>query len=56
MQPLKIDNPEEVVRNLQDEIGRSEESRYDHRLHAILLVPKAERRETADWLGDAART
>ena len=57
MQPLKIDNPEEVVRNLQDEIGRSEESRYDHRLHAILLVAQGlSARETADWLGDAART
>lgn len=57
MQPLKIDNTEEVVRNLQDEIRRSEESRYDHRLHAILLVAQGlSARETADWLGDAART
>jgi transposase len=57
MQPLKIDNPENVVRNLQDEIRRSEESRYDHRLHAILLIAKGlSAREAANRLGDAART
>ena len=42
---------------LQDEIRRSEEAKYDHRLHAILLVangmscPQAGR-----MLGDAERT
>ena len=57
MQPLKIENPEDVVRDLQDEIRRSEESRYDHRLHAILLIAQGmSARETANWLGDAART
>ena len=57
MQPLKIDNPENAVRNLQDEIRRSEESRYDHRLHAILLIAKGlSAREAANRLGDAART
>jgi transposase len=57
MQPLKIDNPEGVVRNLQNEIRRSEESRYDHRLHAMLLVAQGvSAREAAAWLGDAVRT
>ena len=57
MQPLKIDNPENVVRDLQKEIGRSEESRYDHRLHAILLIAKGlSAREAASQLGDAPRT
>lgn len=57
MQPLKIDNPGSVVRNLLDEIRRSEQSRYDHRLHAILLIAQGlSAREAADWLGDAART
>ena len=57
MQPLKIDNSENVVRNLQDEIRRSEQSRYNHRLHAILLIAQGlSAREAADWLGDAART
>ena len=57
MQPLKIHNPEAVVRNLQDEIRRSEESRYHHRLHAILLIAQGlSAREAAAWLGDAVRT
>jgi transposase len=57
MQPLKIDNPEEVVRDLQNEIRRSEESRYNHRLHAILLIAQGlSAREAAAWLGDAVRT
>lgn len=57
MQPLTIENPEDVVRDLQDEIRRSAESRYDHRLHAILLITQGwSAREAANWLGDAART
>ena len=57
MQPMKIENPDQVVRNLQNEIRRSEESRYDHRLHAILLIARGlSAREAANWLGDAART
>jgi transposase len=57
MQPLKIDNPENVIRDLQKEIGRSEESRYDHRLHAMLLIARGlSAREAASELGDAPRT
>jgi transposase len=57
MQPLTFQNPERVVRDLQKEIRRSEESRYDHRLHAIVLIAKGlSAREAASQLGDAART
>ena len=38
MKILKIGDAENVTLGLQDEIRRSEESRYDHRLHGVLLV------------------
>jgi len=42
---------------LQDEIRRSEESRYDHRLHGVLLVAEGMRcPEVARLLGDSPRT
>ncbi len=57
MKPLKIADAANVVLDLQDEIRRSEESRYDHRLHAVLLVAQGMRcPEVARLLGDAPRT
>ena len=38
MRPLQVADAETIVLGLQDEIRRSEESRYDHRLHGVLLV------------------
>jgi transposase len=38
MRTLEIKEPELMRIALQDEIERSEESRYDHRLHGVLLV------------------
>jgi transposase len=56
MRSLKIQNPEMVLEALQDEIRRSEESRYDHRLHSVLLVSRGlSPPEAADWLGDSVR-
>jgi len=56
MRPLRIQNPESVAEALQDEIRRSEESRYDHRLHAVLLVTQGlSAPEVSDWLGDSVR-
>jgi len=53
---IKIGNPHVAI-VLQDEIRRSEEARYDHRLHAILLVAKGMScPEAADYLGDSERT
>lgn len=53
---VKIDDPH-VAFVLQDEIRRSEEARYDHRLHAVLLVAKGMScPKVADFLGDPERT
>ena len=41
MRPLTIADSESIILGLQDEIRRSEESRYDHRLHGLLLVAQA---------------
>ena len=56
MRALTIADSADIALGLQDEIRRSEESRYDHRLHGVLLVaqgvtcPKA-----AQLLGDCIR-
>ena len=56
MRSLTINNAENVIELLQDEIRRSEESRYNHRLHAVLLVSQGlSPPEAADWLGDSVR-
>jgi transposase len=56
MRPLTINDPD-VILGLQDEIRRSEEARYDHRLHGILLVAQGMTSPgVAKLLGDAPRT
>ena len=46
-----------MVLGLQDEIRRSEESRYDHRLHGLLLVAQGMScHQVSELLGDAPRT
>jgi transposase len=56
MRALTINDPD-VILGLQDEIRRSEEARYDHRLHGILLVAQGMTSpEVAKLLGDAPRT
>jgi len=57
MKRLTIAEPEMMVLGLQDEIRRSQESRYDHRLHGVLLVAQGMScPEVAQLLGDAPRT
>lgn len=57
MKKLTIQDAETVVLGLQDEIRRSAEARYDHRLHGLLLVAQGmSAREVAHLLGDAPRT
>ena len=57
MKALRIADAATVVLGLQDEIGRSEESRYDHRLHGVLLVAQGLTcPEVAGLLGDASRS
>ena len=57
MKPLTISDADSMILAIQDEIRRSEESRYDHRLHAILLVAQGiSCSRAAQMLGDAPRT
>lgn len=57
MKASKITDKENVIFILQDEIRRTDEARYDHRLHAILLVAQGmSSRQAAQFLGDSPRT
>jgi transposase len=57
VRPLSIADSATIVLGLQDEIRRSDESRYDHRLHGVLLVAQGLTcPEAATLLGDAPRT
>jgi transposase len=57
MKPLTIPDKEEMILALQDEIRRSEQARYDHRLHGVLLVAEGLTcPQAAHLLGDAPRT
>jgi transposase len=57
MRPLQIADAKTMVLGLQDEIRRSEESRYDHRLHGVLLVAQGMTcPEVSRLLGDAPRS
>ena len=57
MKALTISDAETMILALQDEIRRSQEARYDHRLHAVLLVAQGVTcPEAAALLGDAPRT
>ena len=54
--PLRISDATSVL-SLQQEIQRSDESRYDHRLHGVLLVAQGMTcPEVARLLGDAPRS
>src|SRR5260370_9984912 len=53
MRKLQIEDAEVMRIAIQQEIGRSEESRYDHRLHGLLLVTAGRsRREVAEVFGE----
>ena len=57
MRPLRIADSPAIILGLQDEIRRSDESRYDHRLHGVLLVAQGMTcPEVARRLGDAPRS
>ena len=56
MRPLALSDAASII-GLQQEIHRSEESRYDHRLHGVLLVAQGMTcPEVARLLGDGARS
>jgi len=57
MKALTLSDASVMLLALQDEIRRSEDARYDHRLHAVLLVAQGQScREVARLLGDAPRS
>ena len=57
MRAKAIEDAEEMLLVLQDEIRRSEEARYDHRLHGVLLVAQGmSAPQVAQFLGDGPRT
>ena len=57
MNKVQISDAQTVILILQDEIRRSYEARYDHRLHAILMVAQGMScHQVARLLGDAPRT
>jgi transposase len=56
MKRLTVSDASTIVLGLQDEIRRSEESRYDHRLHGVLLVAQGlSCPEVSRLLGDSPR-
>ena len=57
MRPLTVPDAENVILALQDEIRRSDEARYDHRLHGLLLVAQGMTAPVVGrMLGDSTRT
>lgn len=57
MRKLTVREPEIMRLGILDEIQRSEDSRYDHRLHGILLICNGMScYQVADLLGQAPRT
>jgi transposase len=57
MKPQTVPDAHLAVLALQDEIRRSGESRYDHRLHRVRLVAQGMScRQAATAVGDAPRT
>jgi transposase len=57
MKALTISDQENMIMALQDEIRRNDTSRYDHRLHGVLLVAQGVTcPRVAELLGDSPRT
>jgi transposase len=57
MRKLEVSDAEVMSIAIRQEIDRSEESRYDHRLHGLLLVAKGmSARQAAMWLDEGTRT
>lgn len=57
MRKLTVADAAEIILGLQDEIRRSAEARYDHRLHGVLLVAHGMScPDVSRLLGDSPRT
>ena len=57
MKALTLSDTENMIMAIQDEIRRNDASRYDHRLHGVLLVAQGLTcPQAGQMLGDSART
>jgi transposase len=57
MKALTISDNDNMIMALQDEIRRNDTTRYDHRLHGVLLVAQGMTcPQVAELLGDTPRT
>jgi transposase len=57
MKPLIVSDTENMIMAIQDEIRRNDASRYDHRLHGVLLVAHGMTcPQVGELLGDSARS
>ena len=57
MKKLEISDTEVMGVAIRQEIARNDESRYDHRLHGVLLVANGmSARQAASWLSESERT
>ncbi len=57
MKRLEMPDAKLMIMALQDEMRRNWDSRYDHRIHAVLLVARGHIcQEVTDLLGDHVRT
>jgi transposase len=57
VKPLTIADKEMMIAAIHDEIRRNKDARYDHKLHAILLVAQGMKcPEVARIMGDSVRT
>lgn len=57
MRKLAISDADVMALAIRQEIGRNDESRYDHRLHGVLLVANGmSARQAALWLNESERT
>jgi transposase len=57
MKALTVSDTENMIMAIQDEIRRNDASRYDHRLHGVLLVAHGLTcPQVGELLGDSART
>ena len=57
MKALTVSDSENMIMALQDEIRRNDVSRYDHRLHGVLLVAQGMTcPKVAELLGDSPRS
>jgi transposase len=57
LRKLSVNEADRAVLMIQEEIGRSDDSRYDHRLHGVLLVAKGrDCYDVAELLGHSPTT